>query len=53
MIKNLHKPFFGGPAIRGLNLLKRVDFVKQEQSVLEQFSSVFEGLGILEGECTV
>ena len=40
-----HKPLLGRPAIRGLNLLRRVGFVKQDQSVLEQFSSVFEGLG--------
>ena len=49
MIKNLHKPLLGRPVIGGLNLLKRVGTVKQEQSVLEQFSFVFEGLGKLEG----
>ena len=53
VIKNLHKPLLGRPAIRGLNLLKRISSVKQEQSVLEQFSSVFEGLGKLEGEYTI
>ena len=53
MIKNLHKPLLGRPVISGLNLLKRVGFVKQEQSILEQFSSVFEGLGMLEGEYTI
>ena len=45
VIKNLHKPLLGRSAIRGLNLLRRVGSVKQEQSVLEQFSSVFEDLG--------
>ena len=50
MIRNLHKPLLGRPAIRGLNLLRRVGSVKQDQSVLEQFSSVFEGLGKLEGD---
>ena len=44
MIKNLHKPLLGRPAIRGLNLLKRVDSVKEEQAVLDQFSTVFEGI---------
>ena len=39
--------------IRGLNLLRRVDSVKREQSVHEQFSSMFEGLGKLEGEYTI
>ena len=53
MFKNLHKPLPGRPAIRGLNLLRRVGSVKQEQSVLEQFSSVFESLGRLEGEYTI
>ena len=49
MIKNLHKLLLGRPVISDLNLLKRVDSVKQEQSVLDQFSSVSEGLGKLEG----
>ena len=53
VIKNLHKPLLGKPVIIGLNLLKRVVFVKQEQLVLARFSSVFEGLGKLEGECTI
>ena len=53
VIKNLHKPLLGRPAIRGLNLLKRVDSVKQEQSVLDQFSSLFESLGKLKGDCTI
>ena len=35
VVKNLHKPLLGRPAIRGLNLLKRVGFVKQEQLVLD------------------
>ena len=42
VINNLHKPLLGRPAIRGLNLLKRIDSVKQEQSVLDQFSSVVQ-----------
>ena len=53
VIKNLLKQFLGRPAIRGLNLLKAVGSVKQEQLVLEQFSSVFEGFGKLEGEYTI
>ena len=53
VIKNLHKLLLGRPVIRGLDLLKKVGSVKQEQSVLEQFSSVFEGLGKLEGEYTI
>ena len=53
VIKNLHKPLLGRPAIRGLNLLKRLDSVKQEQSVLDQFSSIFEGLGKLKGYYTI
>ena len=53
MIKILHKPLLGRAAIRGLISLKRVDSVKQEQSVLDQFPSVFEGLGKLEGDYTI
>ena len=44
MIKNLQNPLLGRPAIRDLNLLKRVGSVKQEQSVLEQCSSVLVSL---------
>ena len=47
VIKTLHKPLLGRPAIRALNLLRRVGSVVQDQSVLEPFSSVFEGLGKL------
>ena len=53
VIRNMHKSLLGRAANRGLNLLRRVGSVKQEQSVLEQFSSVFEGLGELEGEYTI
>ena len=53
VIKNLHKPLLGRPVIRSLNLLRRVGSVKHEQSILEQFSSMFEGLGKLEGEYTI
>ena len=53
VIKNLYKPLLGKPAIRGLNLPKRFGSVKQGQSALQQFSSVFEGLGNLEGKYTI
>ena len=53
VIKNLHKSLLGRPAIRGLNLLKRVDSVKKEQSFLDKFSSVFKGLGKLKGDYTI
>ena len=41
VMKNLHKPLLGKPAIRGLSLLKRIDTVKQEQLVPDQYSTVF------------
>ena len=53
VIKNLHQPLLGRLAIRGLNLLKRINFVKREQSVLDKFSSLFEGLVKLEGDYTI
>ena len=53
VIKDLHKSLLGRPAIRGLNLLKRVNSVKEKQAVLDQFSTVFEGLGKLEGDYTI
>ena len=53
MIKDLHKSLLGRPAISGLNFLRKVGFVKRNQLVLEQFSSVFEGLGKLEEEYTL
>ena len=53
VIKNLHKLLLSRPVIRGLNLLRRVGSVKQEQSVFEQFTSMFEGLRKLEGEYTI
>ena len=43
-IKNLQKLLLGRPAIIGLNRLKGVGSVKQDQSVLEQFSSVLRVL---------
>ena len=49
MIKNLHKPLLSRREIRGFNLLKRVDSVKQEKLVFEWFSSVFKDLGKFEG----
>ena len=52
VIKNVYKPLLRRPAVKSLNFLKRVSSVKQEQSVLEQFSSMFEGLGKLEREYT-
>ena len=52
VIKNLHKLLLGRPAIKGLNLLRRVGSVKHEQLVLQQFSFILEGLGKLEGEYT-
>ena len=51
--KNLHKPLLGRSAIRALNMLKRIDSIKQEQSVFNQFFSVFEGLGKSEGDFTI
>ena len=49
----MHKPLLGRPAIIGLNPLKRVDSVKEEQAVLDQFSTVFEDLGKLEGDYAI
>ena len=46
---DLHKPLLDRPVIRGFNFLKRVDSVKEKQLVCEQLSSVFKGLGKLEG----
>ena len=44
VIKNLHKSLLGRPAIRGLNLMMRVSYVKQDRSVIEQFSSLLRVL---------
>ena len=52
VIKGLRKPLLSRSAIKAFNLLKRVNSIKQEQSVLEQFSSEFEGFGKLKGEYT-
>ena len=54
MIKNLHKLLLGRPAITALKLLDRISSVEErEKSVIEQFPSVFKGLGKLEGEYTI
>ena len=49
VIKNMHKTLLVRPAIRGLNLLRKIDSLKPEQSVLDQFSPVFDGLRKLDG----
>ena len=44
VIKNRYQLLLGRPAIRGLNLLRRVSSVKQEQLVLEHFPLCFRVL---------
>ena len=54
MIENLLKPLLGRPAITALKLLSRIGWVEeQEESVNKRFSSVFNGLGRLEGVYTI
>ena len=54
VVKNLHKPLLGRPAIRDLNLVNRIDNVtEQSQSVLDQFPSVFNNLGKIRGDYTI
>ena len=45
IIKNVHKPLLGRPAITALKLLSRIGSVKeQKKSVIKQFPLVFKGL---------
>ena len=54
VVKNLHKPLLGRPAIRDLNLLSRIDYIAEGgQSVLDQFPKVFNNLGIIKGDYTI
>ena len=54
VVKNLHKPLLGRPAIRELNLLSRIDYIaKGGQSVLDQFPKVFNKLGKIKGDYTI
>ena len=54
VVGNLHTALLGRPAIGNLNLVRRIDAIKKtSQSVFEQFPSVFNGLGKIEGNYTI
>ena len=51
IVKNLHKPLVGLPAIKALNLVARVSTINlNKEVILSQFSQLFSGLGRLQGE---
>ncbi len=54
VVRGLTKPLLGRPAIKQLHLIRRIAAVeKRDLTPAEQFPSLFEGLGKLEGEYTV
>lgn len=54
VVKRLHKPLLGQPAIQALGLVKRIEEVQVEkQSQIEQHPNLFTGLGKLQGEYTI
>ena len=51
VVKDLHKPLIGLPAIKALNLVAKVYTVYwTKEAVISQFSQLFTGLGRLQGE---
>ena len=54
VVKNLKTPLLGKPAIRGLNLLKRINVVtgseQMKEKVMKDFPQLFTGLGEMKGE---
>ena len=62
VIKGLHRPLLGGPAIRALNLLKKENFIEAVNSTDEikldkdwksMSPKLFKGLGRIENEYTI
>ena len=53
MVKDLHKPLLGRPAIEALGLVARVGELQQEQNPEQLFPGLFTGLGKLQGEYTI
>ena len=51
VVKGLHKPLLGRPAIKDLNLSSRIDYlIEGGWSVLDKFRSVFNNLGKMKGD---
>ena len=51
VVKNLHKPLIGLPALKALNLVAKVYTVHwTKEAVISQFLQLFTGLGRLQGE---
>ncbi len=54
VVKGLHKPLLGRPAIEALGLVQWIRSVQGENgSPEEQFPSLFQGLGRLQGDYTI
>ena len=54
MVKNLHRPLLGRPAIENLELLARINNIaKDHHDPVQKFSHLFQGLGKLEGNYTI
>ena len=50
VVKDLAKPLLGRPAIEALNLMQRIASIEQSLNPKQQFPSLFQGLGKLEGD---
>ena len=54
VVRHLHKPLLGRPAIERLGLITWIGTVKKTgQNPVDQFSHLFSGLGKLEGDYTI
>ena len=53
VVERLSKPLLGRPAIQGLELVKVVSAVDKQLQIQEQFPSLFQGLGKLDGDYTI
>ena len=53
VVKDLHKPLLGQPAIEALGLIARVGEIQREQNPEQLFPGLFTGLGKLQGEYTI
>lgn len=53
VVKGLHKPLLGQPAIEALHLVARVGAIQEGNRLEKQFPSLFKGLGKLSGEYTI
>ena len=50
VVKNLHTPLLGRPAIESLEILARIGSTTVKQTPKEKFPGLFQGLGKLDGE---